>query len=188
MSKRVEEACDLFEACALIPRISSPVSFQICDFGLARAMHNSGSEPDFMTEYVATRWYRAPEILLSWPSYSQAIDVWSVGCIFAELLGRQPLFPGKNYKHQVDLIVEVLGTPDDEVQSNIQSSKVRRPSGVIALSLAGSRRPSNSPFLASTICIDACRRERISSRSHRKRPRSSHLSRRRPRSPLTCLR
>lgn len=48
-----------------------------------------------MTEYVVTRWYRAPELLLSCDHYTAAIDVWSVGCILAELLGRRPLFPGK---------------------------------------------------------------------------------------------
>ena len=51
---------------------------------------------NFLTEYVVTRWYRAPEIMLSWKEYTKAIDVWSVGCIFAELLGRRPLFPGKS--------------------------------------------------------------------------------------------
>jgi serine/threonine protein kinase len=53
------------------------------------------SERNFMTEYVVTRWYRAPELLLSCDHYTAAIDVWSVGCILAELLGRRPLFPGK---------------------------------------------------------------------------------------------
>ena len=66
-----------------------------------------------MTEYVATRWYRAPEIMLSWKEYTKAIDVWSVGCIFAELLGRKPLFPGKDYIHQLNLITDVIGTPDE---------------------------------------------------------------------------
>ena len=47
-----------------------------------------------MTDYVATRWYRAPEILLSCKRYTKAIDMWSVGCILAELVGRKPLFPG----------------------------------------------------------------------------------------------
>ena len=61
----------------------------------------------FMTEYVVTRWYRAPELLLSCEDYSASIDVWSVGCIFAELLGRKPLFPGKDYIHQLKLIIQV---------------------------------------------------------------------------------
>ena len=49
-----------------------------------------------MTDYVATRWYRAPEILLSFKKYSASVDVWSIGCILAEILGRRPLFPGKD--------------------------------------------------------------------------------------------
>ena len=53
-----------------------------------------------MTEYVVTRWYRAPELLLSCDEYGPSIDVWSVGCIMAELLGRKPLFPGKDYIEQ----------------------------------------------------------------------------------------
>jgi mitogen-activated protein kinase 1/3 len=47
---------------------------------------------------VATRWYRAPEVILTWKEYTKAIDMWSVGCIFAELFLRKPLFPGKKIK------------------------------------------------------------------------------------------
>ncbi len=54
-----------------------------------------------MTEYVVTRWYRAPELLLSCEHYTAAIDMWSVGCILAELLGRKPLLPGKDYVDQL---------------------------------------------------------------------------------------
>jgi len=79
-----------------------------------------------MTEYVATRWYRAPEIMLSWKEYTKAIDMWSIGCIFAELLGRKPLFPGKDYIHQLNLITDVIGTPDEEDIECIESEKARR--------------------------------------------------------------
>jgi Serine/threonine protein kinase len=65
---------------------------QICDLGLARGFEN---ENEFKTEYVVTRWYRAPEVILNASEYTKAIDIWSVGCIFAELLGRTALFPGK---------------------------------------------------------------------------------------------
>jgi mitogen-activated protein kinase 1/3 len=63
-----------------------------------------------MTEYVVTRWYRCPELLLS-PNrpYDEAIDLWSIGCILAELLRRKPLFPGKSHANQVQLIFEVMG-------------------------------------------------------------------------------
>ncbi|CAM5999127.1 unnamed protein product [Sphagnum balticum] len=62
------------------------------------------------TEYVVTRWYRCPELLLA-PNrpYNQAIDIWSVGCIIAELIRRKPLFPGKSHANQVQLIFDVLG-------------------------------------------------------------------------------
>ena len=70
-------------------------------------------EPD-LTEYVITRWYRAPEVILCHSHYSKAVDIWSVGCIFAELLGRQPLFPGDHYLDQIQKIVAVTGTPKME--------------------------------------------------------------------------
>jgi mitogen-activated protein kinase 7 len=74
--------------------VNADCELKICDFGLARGL--SGSTEGFMTEYVATRWYRAPEIMLSFKSYTKAIDMWSVGCIFAELLGNKPLFKGRD--------------------------------------------------------------------------------------------
>ena len=70
-------------------------------------------EPD-LTEYEITRWYRAPEVILCPSHYSKAVDIWSVGCIFAELLGRQPLFPGDHYLDQIQKIVAVTGTPKME--------------------------------------------------------------------------
>ena len=63
---------------------------KVCDFGLARSASSTSS----MTECVATRWYRAPEIMLTLQQYTKAIDVWSVGCILAEMLSGTPLFPG----------------------------------------------------------------------------------------------
>ena len=71
-----------------------------------------GLEPNaLMTQYVVTRWYRAPELLLLYDKYSHAVDLWSVGCILAELLGRKPLFPGHNFKHQLQLIIDLVGSP-----------------------------------------------------------------------------
>ena len=99
---------------------------KVCDFGLARVAHPEENHAGFMTEYVATRWYRAPEIMLSWKEYTKAIDVWSVGCIFAELLGRRPLFPGKDYIHQLNLITDVIGTPSEEDVDSIEAEKARR--------------------------------------------------------------
>lgn len=83
--------------------LNANCDLKIGDFGLARTT----SETDFMTEYVVTRWYRAPELLLNCTEYTAAIDMWSVGCIFGEIATREPLFPGKDYVHQLRLITEV---------------------------------------------------------------------------------
>ncbi|WOO79719.1 Mitogen-activated protein kinase [Vanrija pseudolonga] len=95
--------------------LNANCDLKVCDFGLARstqtAFPNGGKENGFMTEYVATRWYRAPEVMLSFRMYSKAIDIWSIGCILAEMLSGKPLFPGKDYHHQLSLILDVLGTP-----------------------------------------------------------------------------
>ncbi|KAH0450438.1 hypothetical protein IEQ34_021130 [Dendrobium chrysotoxum] len=82
--------------------LNANCDLKICDFGLARTT----SETDFMTEYVVTRWYRAPELLLNSSEYTTAIDVWSVGCIFMELMDRKPLFPGRDHVHQLRLLME----------------------------------------------------------------------------------
>lgn len=79
-----------------------------------------------MTEYVATRWYRAPEVILSWNHYSKAIDVWSVGCILAELLLGKPIFPGTDYVNQIDCIANLIGTPSQEHLMAIPSEDARR--------------------------------------------------------------
>jgi serine/threonine protein kinase len=96
---------------------------KVCDFGLARGVEENNME---LTEYVVTRWYRAPEIMLSCQEYTKAIDVWSVGCIFAELLGRKPLFPGDDYIHQLQIISDVIGTASDEDLNFVTSEKARR--------------------------------------------------------------
>ena len=95
---------------------------KICDFGLARALEDEGER----TEYVVTRWYRAPEVMLACQDYTKSIDMWSVGCIFAELLARQPLFPGEDYIAQLQLICDKLGRPTDEQLSFVTSERARR--------------------------------------------------------------
>jgi mitogen-activated protein kinase 1/3 len=67
---------------------------KICDFGLSRS--TTSGENLALTEYVVTRWYRAPEIMLQPTEYAKPIDIWSTGCILGEMLGGKPLFPGKN--------------------------------------------------------------------------------------------
>ncbi|KAH1243728.1 Mitogen-activated protein kinase 16 [Glycine max] len=100
---------------------------KICDFGLARVAFNDTPTAIFWTDYVATRWYRAPELCGSFFSkYTPAIDIWSIGCIFAELLTGKPLFPGKNVVHQLDLMTDFLGTPSPEAIARVRNEKARR--------------------------------------------------------------
>ncbi|CAH0485405.1 unnamed protein product [Peronospora farinosa] len=79
-----------------------------------------------LTEYVVTRWYRAPEIMLNCLNYTTAIDVWAAGCIFAEMLLREPLFPGNDYLHQLKLIIKFLGTPKQEDIGFVKNTKALR--------------------------------------------------------------
>jgi len=95
--------------------VNKNCDLKICDFGLARAIDPTEDKKDLgLTEYVVTRWYRAPELLVENQTYTTAIDVWAVGCIFAEMLGRKALFPGRDYLNQLRLIIDVLGTPSEE--------------------------------------------------------------------------
>jgi serine/threonine protein kinase len=83
---------------------------QICDFGLARQT----SVESNMTDYVVTRYYRPPEVLLMCTTYTHVVDTWSVGCIFAELVTRQTLFKGSDYIQQLDIILNAMRpTPED---------------------------------------------------------------------------
>ncbi|KAG6391618.1 hypothetical protein SASPL_149375 [Salvia splendens] len=113
---------------------------KICDFGLARASFGDAPSAVFWTDYVATRWYRAPELCGSFFSkYTPAIDIWSIGCIFAEMITGKPLFPGKNVVHQLELITDLLGTPSTEAISRIRNEKARR-------FLSGMRRKAPIPL------------------------------------------
>eukprot|EP00450_Noctiluca_scintillans_P011467 CAMPEP_0194506520 /NCGR_PEP_ID=MMETSP0253-20130528/35028_1 /TAXON_ID=2966 /ORGANISM="Noctiluca scintillans" /LENGTH=401 /DNA_ID=CAMNT_0039349271 /DNA_START=8 /DNA_END=1213 /DNA_ORIENTATION=+ len=107
--------------------VNSNCDLKICDYGLARV---GFADPEYqvcaMTEYVCTRWYRAPEVLCSWTDYGKAIDMWSIGCIFAEMLQRKPLFPGRNTQHQLQLIISCLGTPERPVLRRIPNDKCRK--------------------------------------------------------------
>lgn len=68
---------------------------------------------------MVTRWYRAPEVILNASEYTKAVDIWSVGCILAELIGRTPLYPGEDYLDQVQRIIAVLGTPSPDEMAYI---------------------------------------------------------------------
>jgi mitogen-activated protein kinase 1/3 len=106
--------------------LNTSCDLKICDFGLARVADPTHDHKGMLTEYVATRWYRAPEIMLNPKAYFKAIDVWSVGCIFAELFSNKPLFPGKHYLDQVHIILNVIGSPSDDDLKSVTSDQARR--------------------------------------------------------------
>ncbi|XP_070984598.1 MAPK/MAK/MRK overlapping kinase-like isoform X1 [Oncorhynchus clarkii lewisi] len=92
------------------------------DFGSCRSLH---SKPPY-TEYISTRWYRAPECLLTDGYYSHKMDMWSVGCVFYEIISLSPLFPGTNELDQVTKIHDVLGTPDSSLLQKFRQSRAIR--------------------------------------------------------------
>jgi len=103
--------------------LNKDCTLKICDFGLARGYEETTTT---LTEYVVTRWYRAPEVILNASHYTNALDVWSLGCIFAELLGRAPLFPGDDYLDQIKRTIAVLGTPTNDDMSFIGNDLARK--------------------------------------------------------------
>ncbi|KAJ7662488.1 hypothetical protein B0H17DRAFT_1093410 [Mycena rosella] len=100
--------------------VNENCDLKICDLGLARVQDAQ------MTGYVTTRYYRAPEIMLTWQKYDAAVDIWSVGCIFAEMLEGKPLFPGKDHVNQFQIITELLGTPPPDVMASITNENTQR--------------------------------------------------------------
>lgn len=95
--------------------INENCDLKICDFGLARIQDSQ------MTGYVSTRYYRAPEIMLTWQKYDTEVDIWSAGCIFSEMIEGRPLFPGRDHVHQFSIITELLGSPPEDVIDTICS-------------------------------------------------------------------
>jgi mitogen-activated protein kinase 15 len=87
---------------------------KLCDFGLMRSMSqvvvDDQGDPS-LTEYVATRWYRAPEILLASHRYTKGVDMWSLGCILGEMLLGKPLFPGTSTLNQIERIMNAIDMP-----------------------------------------------------------------------------
>lgn len=94
--------------------INSDCLMKLADFGLARSVASTEEGYPIVSEYIATRWYRAPEILLGSTNYTKAVDVWSAGCIMVELLTEKVLFAGKSSLNQVEQIIELLGRPSDK--------------------------------------------------------------------------
>jgi mitogen-activated protein kinase 15 len=110
---------------------------KLCDFGLARSLTHEAHESEYsanpaLTEYVATRWYRAPEILLASPKYTKGVDMWSVGCILGEMLLGTPIFPGTSTFNQLERILKYIPQPSkvdiDSIQSHYGPSVIERAS------------------------------------------------------------
>merc|ERR1712038_269361 len=99
--------------------VNEDCELKILDFGLARPTENE------MTGYVATRWYRAPEIMLNWMHYNQTVDLWSVGCIMAEMLTGKTLFPGTDHIDQLTRILALCGTPTQDTMEKISSVEAK---------------------------------------------------------------
>ena len=111
--------------------LNSECLMKVADFGLARSLlqtgkasaedgNNGGANP-ILTDYVATRWYRAPEILLGSTKYGKSVDMWSLGCIFGEMLGGKPIFQGSSTLNQLEKICDAIGRPTGDEISSMQS-------------------------------------------------------------------
>ncbi|KFV08775.1 Mitogen-activated protein kinase 13, partial [Pterocles gutturalis] len=99
--------------------VNEDCQLKILDFGLAR---HADAE---MTGYVVTRWYRAPEVILNWMHYNQTVDIWSIGCIMAEMLTGKTLFKGKDYLDQLTQILKVTGHPGEDFVEKLEDKAVR---------------------------------------------------------------
>ena len=98
--------------------IANDGTLKIADFGLARVY---GRQYETMTSQVVTRWYRAPELLFGSKHYTPAVDMWAVGCIFAELMLRVPFVAGSSDMEQLTTIFKALGTPTETEWSGMSS-------------------------------------------------------------------
>ena len=107
--------------------LNSECLVKVADFGLARSLLDDGGvdeggpSDNVLTDYVATRWYRAPEILLGSSRYGLPVDMWSLGCILGEMLGGKPIFPGTSTLDQIEKVCETLGRPTDGEVAAMQS-------------------------------------------------------------------
>ncbi|GFP88921.1 mitogen-activated protein kinase 4, partial [Phtheirospermum japonicum] len=102
--------------------LNANCDLKIGDFGLARTT----CETDFMTKYVVMRWYRAPRLLLNCSEYTAAIDVWSVGCILAEIMTREPIIIITEVLLLLLLLLKLIGTPDETSLKFLRSDYARK--------------------------------------------------------------
>ncbi|MCP9266270.1 Mitogen-activated protein kinase [Dirofilaria immitis] len=111
--------------------VNGDCHLRIADFGMAKlAMKNQIEEVEehsfYMTQHITTLPYRAPELLFVMPEHSTAVDLWAVACIFAEMIIRRELFPGRSVSGQIKIIVTMLGAPSGKILNQIQCERTRR--------------------------------------------------------------
>lgn len=105
--------------------VSADCQLKICDFGISRGYSdNQYRNNQFSTEFISTRAYRAPEIMLSYQGYSPAVDVWSTGCILAEFLSKQIFFSATDYVGHLNKILQILGSPSKKIKDKIESKNI----------------------------------------------------------------
>ena len=117
--------------------VNQAMSIRICDLGLART---NQQQDGLATGYVTTRWYRAPEVMLTWQHYTNALDMWSAGCIFAEMLNRAngnvtfqdsqgqtffAIFPSESHDEHLKRIIQCVGPPSQAIVANIGVAAIR---------------------------------------------------------------
>uniref|UniRef100_A0A0N4ZG28 Mitogen-activated protein kinase n=1 Tax=Parastrongyloides trichosuri TaxID=131310 RepID=A0A0N4ZG28_PARTI len=147
--------------------VNSNCILKICDFGLARVWNPA--EQVNMTHEVVTQYYRAPELLMGARKYTGAIDVWSVGCIFAELLGRRILFQAQGPIEQLNMIIELLGTPNndemkhacDGAKNYIMRSNYRQPNTMKFFGISHQATHEAVHFLISMLMFDPEKRMNV---------------------------
>eukprot|EP01013_Petalomonas_cantuscygni_P043515 TRINITY_DN826_c0_g1_i2.p1 TRINITY_DN826_c0_g1~~TRINITY_DN826_c0_g1_i2.p1 ORF type:complete len:406 (-),score=83.02 TRINITY_DN826_c0_g1_i2:446-1663(-) len=138
---------------------------RICDFGLARA-YNPTDPVAELTDYVVTRWYRPPELLFMERQYTPAVDIWSTGCIFAEMITRKALFPGRDYLNQLQLLLDAVGVPPEHELDWLQQPEARqylraqrtRPPKPLQDVVPGLTNPQAIDFLGKMLVFDPKRR------------------------------
>ena len=106
--------------------VDENMNLKLCDFGFARkiSLNQENNNVDAMTDYVATRWYRSPELLLSNGIYGPEVDYWAIGCIMGELADGNPMFPGENEVDQLDCIIKILGNLPEQLINMFYSNEI----------------------------------------------------------------
>jgi len=128
--------------------LSANCHVRVCDFGLSRTSRDPVEVPvPYLTDYVATRWYRAPELLLGSHLYTAAVDMWSMGCILGEMLQGRPLLRGKSTMNQLENIFALTGKPSEHDIADISSNSKYASSIMEQISFKSSNPLTNTPVL-----------------------------------------